>query len=161
MRPFRIRRSQARLHLRDVFLEYATHSMLTLHKLLLLGLGSLLTLALNAAERPNVILIIGDDISWDDFGCYGNPTARTPNADRLAARGIRFANAFVTASSCSPSRSSIVTGRYPHNNGAASELHRPIAWNVPRFPALLREQGYYTVLSGKNHMSQEKPPAGG
>jgi arylsulfatase A-like enzyme len=134
--------------------------MFTPHKFLLLALGALLTFAVNAAERPNVILIIGDDISWDDFGCYGNPTARTPNIDRLAARGIRFTNAFLTASSCSPSRSSIVTGRYPHNNGAASELHRPIAWNVPRFPALLRQQGYYTVLSGKNHMSQEKPPVG-
>lgn len=113
-----------------------------------------------AAERPNVIVIIGDDISWNDFGCYGNPHARTPNIDRLAANGLRFTQAFLTASSCSPSRSSIVTGRYPHNNGAASELHRPIAWNVPRFPAALRASGYYTLLSGKNHMSQEKPPPG-
>ena len=134
--------------------------MITLRKLLFLGFGAFLTLALRAAERPNVILIIGDDISWDDFGCYGNPTARTPNVDRLAANGIRFTNAFLTTSSCSPSRSSIITGRYPHNTGAASELHRPIAWNVPRFPALLRQQGYFTVLSGKNHMSQENPPAG-
>lgn len=110
--------------------------------------------------RPNVILIIGDDISVDDFGCYGNPVARTPHVDRLAAGGIRFTQAFLTASSCSPSRSSIATGRYPHNNGAASELHRPIAWNLPRFPAVLRAHGYHTALSGKNHMSQEKPPAG-
>src|SRR5688572_4174913 len=113
-----------------------------------------------AADRPNVILIIGDDISWDDFGCYGNAAARTPNIDRLARGGIVFTNAFLTASSCSPSRSSIVTGRYPHNNGAASELHRPIASNIPRFPALLRAAGYYTALSGKNHMSQEKPTDG-
>ena len=127
---------------------------------LLLAFIVALGLPLRAAERPNVILIIGDDISWDDFGCYGNTSARTPNIDRLAANGIRFTNAFLTASSCSPSRSSIVTGRYPHNNGAASELHRPIAWNIPRFPARLREQGYYTLLSGKNHMSQDKPPAG-
>jgi len=112
------------------------------------------------APRPNVILIIGDDISADDFGCYGNPVARTPHVDRLAAGGIRFTQAFLTASSCSPSRSSIATGRYPHNNGAASELHRPIAWNLPRFPAVLRAHGYHTALSGKNHMTQEKPPAG-
>ncbi len=113
-----------------------------------------------AETRPNVILIIGDDISADDFGCYGNPAARTPHVDRLAAGGRRFAQAFLVASSCSPSRSSIATGRYPHNNGAASELHRPIAWNLPRFPAVLRAQGYHTALSGKNHMTQEKPPAG-
>lgn len=116
--------------------------------------------ALNGAERPNVILFIGDDISWDDFGCYGNSAARTPNVDRLAAGGRKFTQAFLTASSCSPSRSSIVTGRYPHNNGTASELHRPIAWNLPRFPAVLRASGYYTALSGKNHMTQEKAPEG-
>jgi N-sulfoglucosamine sulfohydrolase len=123
--------------------------------------GALLALtAARGAERPNVILIIGDDISWDDFGCYGSAAARTPHIDRLARNGIQCLNAFLTASSCSPSRSSIVTGRYPHNNGAASELHRPIASNIVRFPALLRASGYYTVLSGKNHMSQEKPPSG-
>jgi N-sulfoglucosamine sulfohydrolase len=116
--------------------------------------------AARGADRPNIILIIGDDISWDDFGCYGNSAARTPHTDRLARNGILFTNAFLTASSCSPSRSSIATGRYPHNNGAASELHRPIAANLPRFPALLPEKGYFTALSGKNHMTQEKPPTG-
>jgi N-sulfoglucosamine sulfohydrolase len=89
-----------------------------------------------------------------------NTAARTPHIDRLAREGILFTNAFLTASSCSPSRSSIATGRYPHNNGPASELHRPIASNLVRFPAVLREKGYYTVLSGKNHMSQEKPGGG-
>ncbi|RKX47664.1 MAG: heparan N-sulfatase, partial [Verrucomicrobia bacterium] len=49
----------------------------------------------NAQERPNVILIIGDDISWNDFGCYGNSGIRTPNIDRLAASGMRFDNAFL------------------------------------------------------------------
>ena len=64
-----------------------------------------------AAERPNVIVFIGDDISWNDFGCYGNEAARTPNIDKLAANGLRFDNAYLTASSCSPSRCSIITGR--------------------------------------------------
>ncbi|MCA9248365.1 MAG: sulfatase [Planctomycetales bacterium] len=109
---------------------------------------------LPAAERgPNVILFIGDDISWNDFGCYGNQAARTPNIDRLASRGLVFTQAYLTASSCSPSRSSIITGRYPHNNGKAAELHLPIAANLPWFPELLREAGYYTALSGKHHMS--------
>lgn len=126
----------------------------------LIVLASFLAGPTAAAEKPNVLFIIGDDISWDDFGCYGNSAARTPHIDRLAQNGIRFTQAFLTASSCSPSRSSIATGRYPHNNGAASELHRPIAWNLPRFPAILRAQGYHTALSGKNHMTQEKPPTG-
>ena len=112
------------------------------------------------ANRPNIILFIADDISWDDLGCTGNPTARTPHIDRLAANGRRFDAAYLTASSCSPSRSSIITGRYPHNNGRASELHQPIAAHLPWFPRLLREAGYYTVLSGKHHMTSEPPVAG-
>lgn len=120
----------------------------------------LLTALTRAADRPHVLFIIADDVSWDDLGCYGNPAARTPHIDRLAGQGIRFTNAFLTASSCSPSRNSFSTGRYPHNNGAASELHRPVAAPLVRFPALLRQQGYFSVLSGKNHMPQDKPAAG-
>lgn len=116
--------------------------------------------AAHAASQPNVILFIADDVSWNDLGCYGHPTARTPNIDRLAAGGRRFDAAFLTASSCSPSRSSIVTGRYPHNNGRASELHQPIAAHLPWFPRLLREAGYHTALSGKNHMTSDEPAPG-
>ncbi|MEQ8787851.1 MAG: sulfatase [Pirellulaceae bacterium] len=112
-----------------------------------------------AAERPNVILFIADDVSWNDYGCYGNEAARTPNIDRLAKGGMRFDEAYLTASSCSPSRSSIVTGRYPHNNGKAAELHLPISGNLPWFPAVLRKAGYYTALVGKHHMTS-RPVAG-
>lgn len=119
-----------------------------------------LRVAAGAADRPNVVFIIGDDISWDDIGCYGNPAARTPHIDQLARNGIRFTQAFLTASSCSPSRCSIATGRFPHNNGAASELHRPIAWHIPRFSGFLRNAGYHTALSGKDHMPQDKTPPG-
>lgn len=104
------------------------------------------------AERPNVILFIADDVSWNDYGCYGNEAARTRNIDRLAKRGLRFTEAYLTASSCSPSRSSIVTGRYPHNNGKAAELHLPIDGSLPWFPTLLRDVGYYTAIVGKHHM---------
>lgn len=112
------------------------------------------------ASKPNIILIIADDVSWSDLGCYGSRAGRTPNIDRLAAGGRRFDEAYLTASSCSPSRSSIITGRYPHNNGGASELHQPIAGHLPWFPRLLREAGYYTALVGKNHMSSEKVAMG-
>ncbi|MCA9177299.1 MAG: sulfatase [Planctomycetales bacterium] len=109
------------------------------------------------AKRPNVILFIGDDINWNDYGCYGNEAARTPAIDSLAAHGVRFTQAFLTASSCSPSRSSIVTGRYPHNNGPGSELHQPISAHLPWFPALLKEAGYYTAIVGKHHMTSDAP----
>lgn len=101
-------------------------------------------------QRPNIILIIADDVSWDDIGCYGNTAIRTPNIDRIAKQGIRFTNVFVTSSSCSPSRSSIITGRYPHNTGAA-ELHTPLPGHLTYFPDLLRKAGYYTAQAGKWH----------
>lgn len=122
----------------------------------------LLTLspALFAADRPNFVLIIADDIGYNDLGCYGSPDARTPHIDALAKEGIRFTQAFLTASSCSPSRSSIITGRYPHNNGNAAELHRPIPWHLPSFTGILADAGYHTALNGKDHMRWDKPPAG-
>ena len=105
-----------------------------------------------AAGPPNIILFIADDVSWNDYGCYGNEAARTPNIDQLAQQGLRFDEAYLTASSCSPSRSSIITSRYPHNNGKAAELHLAIDGDLPWFPTLLREAGYYTAIVGKHHM---------
>ncbi len=101
-------------------------------------------------DRPNIIFIIGDDISIDDIGAYGNTYARTPHIDDLAAQGLRFNNMYVTSSSCSPSRVSILTGRYPHNTGAA-ELHSPVPSHLVYFPELLKASGYYTALAGKWH----------
>lgn len=112
---------------------------------------------LAAADKPHMLLIIADDVSWDDLGCYGNSFARTPHIDALAKTGRRFDQAYLTASSCSPSRSSIITGRYPHNNGKASELHQPIAAHLPWFPQLLRQAGYFTAIVGKHHMSVDGP----
>jgi len=102
--------------------------------------------------RPNFILIIGDDISIDDFGSYGHPHIRTPNVDRLAASGMRFNNAYLTTSSCSPTRSSVITGRYPHNTGAP-ELHQSIEGQV-MFPLELKKVGYYTAAYGKWHLGE-------
>ena len=62
--------------------------------------------------QPNIVLIIGDDISIDDFGCYGHPNIKTPNIDKLAASGLRFTNTYLTTSQCSPTRCSIITCRY-------------------------------------------------
>ena len=109
----------------------------------------------NAAKKPNFIFFIADDVSQEDIGCYGHPSIKTPNIDALAANGMRFKNAYLTVSSCSPSRCSILTGRYPHNTGAP-ELHTKLPSAQVRFPELLRESGYYTVLSGKNHMVGNK-----
>ena len=116
-------------------------------------LGSLLAGPLLAISQvtPNFVLIIADDVSFNDIGCYGNKVVKTPNIDRLSSEGICFTNAFLTASSCSPSRCSIISGKYPHSNGAA-ELHTPLPPNEIPFPLLLREKNYYTAQAGKWHM---------
>jgi N-sulfoglucosamine sulfohydrolase len=102
-------------------------------------------------KRPNIVLMIADDMAWDDCGAYGNTKVRTPHIDRLAREGMRFDRAFVTASSCSPSRSSIITGRYPHNTGA-EELHWPLPAEQVTFVEKLRAAGYWTAQAGKWHL---------
>ena len=105
----------------------------------------------NVSKQLNIILIIGDDISVDDFGCYGHPHIRTPNIDKLAQAGVRFSNAYLTCSQCSPTRCSVISGRYPHNTGAP-ELHLPLPADQPMFPLLLKESGYYNAAAGKWHL---------
>jgi N-sulfoglucosamine sulfohydrolase len=102
-------------------------------------------------KKTNFIIFIADDISWDDFGCYGNNQVQTPVIDELADNGIKFNNTYLTASSCSPSRNSILTGRYPHNTGAA-ELHTQPPVDMISLPEVLKTNGYFTAHSGKWHM---------
>ncbi len=118
---------------------------------LLWGLSLTSALATEGPPRPNVVLIIADDMAWDDCGTFGNPKIRTPNIDKLARGGMRFDRAFVTASSCSPSRSSLITGRYPHSTDA-EELHSPLAPEQVTFVEKLRAAGYWTAAAGKWHL---------
>ncbi len=104
-----------------------------------------------ADKKPNFIIFIADDVSRDDIGCYGNNQVKTPNIDRLASAGLKFNNFFLTASSSSPSRNSIITGRYPHNTGGA-ELHTEPPDYMISFPEILKTNGYYSVQAGKFHM---------
>lgn len=104
-----------------------------------------------ARPRPNFVLIIADDMAWDDCGACGNQRIRTPNIDRLAREGLRFERAFVTASSCSPSRSSLITGRYPHS-ADAEQLHWPLPAEQVTFVEKLKAAGYWTAAVGKWHL---------
>jgi arylsulfatase len=128
------------------------------HKIFSVLLVLLTINSARAADTPNFVFLLADDVSWDDLACYGHPTIKTPNIDRLAASGLRFTNAYLTTSSCSPSRCSIITGRYPHNTGAP-ELHTSLPDGQVLFPQLLRDAGYYTVISGKHHMGGNANPA--
>ena len=106
-----------------------------------------------ASRSLNIVLIIADDMSWDDCGAYGHPSIRTPNIDRLADEGLRFKNAWLTTNSCSPSRSSILTGKYPHNTGA-EQLHWPLPEGSETFAQRLKQSGYYTAAAGKWHLGK-------
>ena len=119
----------------------------------LIGTMAPISLAADGPRRPNVVLIIADDMGRDDCGAYGNPRVRTPHIDRIAREGLRFDRAFVTASSCSPSRSSILTGRYPHSTGA-EELHWPLPPEQITFVEKLRATGYWTAAAGKWHLGK-------
>jgi N-sulfoglucosamine sulfohydrolase len=102
-------------------------------------------------DSPNIILIIADDLGWEDCGPYGNRAVRTPALDRLAKEGLRGENFILTCSSCSPSRSSIITGRYPHSTGA-EQLHWPLPKEQTTFVEQLKAAGYYTAAAGKWHL---------
>jgi len=111
-----------------------------------------------AADRtagpPNILVLIADDLGDCDVGCYGHPTIRTPALDSLAAGGVRFSAAFVTTSSCSPSRASFFTGRYPHATGA-EDLHVPLPASQRILPAYLKDLGYHTANVGKLHLGTD------
>ena len=106
---------------------------------------------------PNILLIVSED-HGPELGCYGEPFVQTPNLDALAKAGVLFEWAYVTQSGCSPSRSSILTGLYPHQNGHIGlatwgfRLHRE---DTPNLPNTLREAGYRTGIIGKLHVNPE------
>ncbi|MCH9021586.1 MAG: sulfatase [Planctomycetes bacterium] len=99
-------------------------------------------------NRPNILLITADDMNWDALGCYGsNVSDITPHLDTLAGQGRRFNYAHVTIAVCQPSRSVLMTGRYPHRNGA--EGFGPIDTTLTTLPELLHDAGYLNGILGK------------
>ncbi len=99
----------------------------------------------------NVVVIIADDLGDGDLSCYGHPVIRTPAIDRLAAEGTRYDRAYLTISSCSPSRASILTGLYPHQT-RAEDLHQPLPPDQVTVARRLRAAGWHTMAVGKWHL---------
>ncbi|MES2507178.1 MAG: sulfatase [Verrucomicrobiota bacterium] len=122
--------------------------------LLALGLSSVPLLA--KALRPNVILIVADDLGYSDLGCYGSKTIRTPNLDRLAAEGTRFTSFYVAQAVCSASRAALMTGCYPNRVGMQGALNHTSkeGINPDEFllPELFKQRGYSTAIHGKWHL---------
>jgi len=115
------------------------------------------------AETPpprDILLILTDDHRYDALGFQGHPFLETPHLDRLAASGAHFENAFVTTSLCSPSRASILTGRYAHNHDVVDNYH-PVREDLHFFPQTLQANGYETAFVGKWHMGDTDEPQRG
>lgn len=115
--------------------------------------ASLLPSALLSAKgraRPNIVLIMADDMGFSDAGCYGGEI-RTPNLDRLAANGLRFTQ-FYNCARCCPTRASLMTGQYPHKVGLARN-GRSLTRNGLTIAEALRHSGYNTAMVGKWHLS--------
>jgi arylsulfatase A-like enzyme len=110
----------------------------------------------HAAQKPNIIVIYADDVGYGDLGCYGAEVIDTPNLDALAAGGIRFTAGYATASTCTPSRYSLLTGEYPFRNQKAEILpgNAPLIIDPakPTIPSVLKTVGYTTGLVGKWHL---------
>lgn len=116
--------------------------------------------AVTAAVRPNVIVLLVDDLGWGDVSCLNRGAVKTPNIDRIAQAGVKFTNGYVTAPLCGPSRAAFFSGVYAQrfgfvNNGGGIPTTQPL------LPGVLRAAGYRTALLGKWHSTGPMPHARG
>ncbi|KAL2093347.1 hypothetical protein ACEWY4_010659 [Coilia grayii] len=110
-----------------------------------------------SSSPPNFILLFADDLGFGDLGCYGHPNSLTPNLDKLAAKGLRFTDFYVTSPVCSPSRASILTGRYQTRSGIYPGVLYPgsrggLPLNETTIAEVLKPLGYNTAIMGKWHL---------
>lgn len=131
-------------------------------KILTLTWSCLLLVSCNTGiEKPNIIVILADDLGYGDVSAYGATAVNTPNIDRLASGGLTFTSGYCTAATCTPTRFSFLTGMYAFRQKgtgiAAPEAPSIIRPGTPTLPGMLREAGYKTAVIGKWHLGLGDP----
>ncbi|MCH7919258.1 MAG: sulfatase [Planctomycetes bacterium] len=121
---------------------------------LVLFVAATLTVAAEATDRPNVLLIMADDCTFNDLTLYGGQNAKTPNLDKLASEGLVFNHAYLSEAMCQPCRSALYSGQYPIRNGAAYN-HASSRIGTRSMPQHLRPLGYRVGLAGKVHVKPQ------
>jgi arylsulfatase A-like enzyme len=143
---------------RDYYLKSAAAGLAALTGLVCVsGAATQGTKEATKVAKPNILLLVGDDIGWGDIGCYGSTQIPTPNLDRLAKEGMRFSSGYATAALCSPSRAALLTGRYQQrnsleNNRTAESKESGLDLNLKTIADVLGGAGYATGLIGKWHL---------
>lgn len=120
--------------------------------------GGISTIAQAAdTKRPNLVIIMADDLGYGDLANYGHSIVKTPNIDRLAQEGVKFTDYYAPAPLCSPSRAGLLTGRMPFRTGIRSWIPEgknvALGRNELTIANLLKQQGYDTAMMGKLHLN--------
>ncbi len=121
-------------------------------------------------KKPNIVLVVIDDMGWTDLGCQGSSYYESPNIDRLASEGVRFTDAYSSGPNCSPSRAALLTGNYPSRTGVTTVLNKKVnefalkehprskslSTEQTTFAEVLRGAGYKSISIGKWHLGKDK-----
>src|SRR5258708_5048071 len=112
--------------------------------------------AASAAHKPNIILVMPDDLGYGDYGCTGNPFIKTPAVDAFAKESVRFTD-FHMSPTCAPSRSALLTGRHEFKNGVTHTIYERerMTLKATTLPQILKGAGYTTGIFGKWHLGDE------